>query len=96
MRHRFIVTYDVSEKKRLRRVFKTCKNYGTHLQFSVFECDLNPQERIEFEEKLKAEIKADADQVLFIRLGPANDRTQIAITALGQPYTNFDAPCYVV
>jgi CRISPR-associated protein Cas2 len=48
------------------------------------------------EEKLKEIIKADADQVLFIRLGPANERTELSITALGQPYTAFDAPCYVV
>jgi hypothetical protein len=58
MRIRYIVTYDVSEKKRLRRVFKTCKNFGTHLQFSVFECDLTPTERIQMEEKLKEIIKA--------------------------------------
>jgi CRISPR-associated protein Cas2 len=96
MRTRYIVTYDVSEKKRLRRVFKTCKNFGTHLQFSVFECDLTPTERIQMEEKLKETIKADADQVLFIRLGPANERTELSISALGQPYTAFDAPCYVV
>jgi CRISPR-associated protein Cas2 len=96
MRHRYILTYDVCEKRRLRRVFKTCKDYGTHLQFSVFECDLNPSERIELEEKLKAEINADADQILFIRLGPSNDRTEVLITALGQPYTSFDSPCYVV
>jgi CRISPR-associated protein Cas2 len=96
MRTRYIVTYDVAEKKRLRRVFKTCKNFGTHLQFSVFECDLTASEKIEMESQLKATLKADADQVLFIRLGPANERTELLITALGQPYTSFDAPCYVV
>lgn len=96
MRTRYIVTYDISEKKRLRRVFKTCKNYGTHLQFSVFECDLTASEKIELETKLKETLKADADQVLFIRLGPANERTELSITSLGQPHTSFDSPCYVV
>lgn len=96
MRTRYIITYDISEKKRLRRVFKTCKNFGTHLQFSVFECDLTPTERIQFEEQLKESIQPDADQVLFIRLGPAHHRDEISISALGQPYTPFDSPCYVV
>src|ERR1035437_11139916 len=31
------------------RAFKTCRNFGDHLQYSVFECDLNPAEKIELE-----------------------------------------------
>lgn len=30
----------------MRGVFKGCKNYGDHLQCSVFECDLPPAERV--------------------------------------------------
>ena len=30
----------------MRRVFKGCKNYGDHLQCSVFECDLLLAERV--------------------------------------------------
>ena len=44
--------YDIANEKRLRRVFKICKNFGNHLQFSVFECDLNPTERIQLEQQL--------------------------------------------
>jgi len=96
MRTTYIVTYDVADEKRLRRVFRLCKDYGTHLQFSVFECDLSPREKIEFEEKLKSEIKADKDQVLFIALGPALGRGDRVISALGLPYSKFDAACFVV
>ena len=45
MRTTYLVCYDITDDKRLRRVFKTCKNYGDHLQYSVFECDLNPKEK---------------------------------------------------
>ena len=45
MRTTYLVCYDIANDKRLRRVFKVCKNYGDHLQFSVFECDLNPAEK---------------------------------------------------
>lgn len=66
----YIVTYDISDPKRLQRVFKTMRNYGDHLQLSVFECQLSGQDRVILEDKLKEIIDRSADQVLFIRLGP--------------------------
>ncbi|HNQ74696.1 MAG TPA: CRISPR-associated endonuclease Cas2 [Verrucomicrobiota bacterium] len=96
MRTTYLVCYDITDDKRLRRVFKTCRNFGEHLQFSVFECDLNPTEKIELETLLGDIIKHDEDQVLFVGLGPAEGRGDRAITALGLPYVKLDAPCYVV
>ena len=92
----YIVCYDITNDKRLRKVFKICKNHGTHLQYSVFECDLTLRERAALERELKAVIKHDEDQVLFISLGPAEGRGDRVIAALGTPYARFDAPCYVV
>jgi CRISPR-associated protein Cas2 len=92
----YIVCYDIANDKRLKRVFKVCKNHGTHLQFSVFECDLNPRELVALQRELKGEIKQDEDQVLFISLGPAEGRGERVISSLGLPYSKFDAPCYVV
>jgi CRISPR-associated protein Cas2 len=96
MRITYIVSYDVADDKRLRRAFKVCRNFGDHLQFSVFECDLSPAEKIELETELGKIINHDEDQVLFISLGPAEGRGDRVITALGLPYTKLDAPCYVV
>ena len=92
----YLVCYDIANDKRLRRVFKVCKNHGTHLQFSVFECDLAIRERTQLERELKAVIKQDEDQVLFVSLGPAEGRGDRVIASLGLPYARFDAPCYVV
>jgi CRISP-associated protein Cas1 len=86
----------IADDKRLRRVFKTCRNFGDHLQFSIFECDLNPSERIELERQLKDVIHHDEDQVLFVALGPAESRGDCVITSIGLPYSRLDAPCYVV
>jgi len=96
MRHSYLVSYDICNDKRLRRVFNICKNFGNHLQFSVFECDLTPTEKIEMETQLRDTILSSEDQVLFISLGPADGRGQRAITALGTPYVSIDSPCYVV
>jgi CRISPR-associated protein Cas2 len=95
MRITYLVCYDICDDKRLRRVFKLCKNYGDHLQYSVFQCDLNPMEKGEMEGKLAELIKHDEDQVMFVSLGPAEGRGDRVITALGLPYVNLDAPCYV-
>jgi len=86
----------VADAKRLRKVFKTCGNFGDHLQFSVFECDLNPAEKVELEAELGQIIKHDEDQVMFVALGPAEGRGDRVITALGLPYLKLDAPCFVV
>jgi CRISPR-associated protein Cas2 len=96
MRTTYLVCYDIANDKRLRRTFKTCRNFGDHLQFSVFECDLNPAEKIELETTLNQIIKQDEDQVLFVSLGPAEGRGERVITSLGLPYTKLDAPCYVL
>jgi CRISPR-associated protein Cas2 len=52
MRQTYIVTYDVCDPKRLRRVFKTLKGYGDHLQLSVFRCELSHRELVELRARL--------------------------------------------
>jgi CRISPR-associated protein Cas2 len=94
MRTTYLVCYDIADDKRLRRVFRACKNYGDHIQFSVFECDLNPAEKARFESELAEIINHIEDQVIFVTLGPADGRGDRVITALGLPYLKFEAPCY--
>ena len=96
MRITYLVCYDITEDKRRDRVFKVCKNHGDHLQFSVFECDLNAAELAAFQRELNGVILKSEDQVLFVSLGPAEGRGERVIAALGKPYSKLDAPCYVV
>ena len=92
----YLICYDITNDKRLRKMFKTCCNFNDHLQFSVFECNLNPSEKIELETALNDLINHDEDQVIFVELGPSEGRGDRVITALGLPYLKLDAPCYVV
>jgi CRISPR-associated protein Cas2 len=96
MRNTYLVCYDITDDKRRDRVFKVCKNYGEHLQFSVFECDLNTTELTGLQRELLDVILSSEDQVLFVSLGPAEGRGDRVIAALGKPYTKLDSPCYVV
>ena len=96
MRQSYLVCYDIADDKRLRRVFKTMRGWGDHLQFSVFECQLTAADFVKLRADLAKIINHDEDQVLFVLLGPAEGRGERVITALGQPYTRVDAPCIVV
>ena len=46
MRNSYLICYDISDDKRLRRVFKTMRAWGDHIQFSVFECQLTPADLV--------------------------------------------------
>jgi CRISPR-associated protein Cas2 len=96
MRKIYLVTYDIRDDKRLRKVFKTMRNWGDHLQYSVFECQLNDTDLSRLKGELKQIINNAQDQVLLIDLGPASGRGERVIEALGQPYTNVDSPCVIV
>jgi len=96
MRTSYLVCYDISDEKRLRKVFKAMRGYGDHLQYSVFECQLTPMDLARCRHELSGIIHHDQDQVLFVNLGPAEGRGDRVITALGKPYTAIDAPCIVI
>lgn len=96
MRHSYLVCYDISDDKRLRKVFQTMRNYGDHLQYSIFECQLTAQDLVRCRADLARIINHAQDQVLFVNLGPAEGRGDRVITALGMPYTTVDAPCLIV
>ena len=96
MRHLYIVTYDVCDDKRLRRVFKTLRGYGDHLQYSVFRCELSDKERVELVAKLGDEVKHDEDQILLFPLGPAGGAREQEVFALGLPYAPVSAAAVVI
>lgn len=86
MRQTFIVSYDVSCPKRLRRVYRVMRGWGDHIQLSVFRCELNPRELVELRSRLANEIHSGQDQVLFVDVGPVDGRGGTSIRAIGKMY----------
>ena len=96
MRSSYLVCYDISDDKRLRKVFSIMRGFGDHLQYSIFECQWTPSDLIRCRAELNKVIHHQEDQVLFVNLGPAEGRGERVITALGKPYTAVDSPCIIV
>lgn len=69
-----VVTYDVNTespqgRRRLRRVAKACQNYGQRVQFSVFECLVDPAQWANLRQTLTREISVEEDSLRFYFLG---------------------------
>jgi len=68
-----LVTYDVSTltragRRRLRRVAKTCLNYGQRVQMSVFECKVDAAKYEQLQQQLLEEIDAEEDSLRIYRI----------------------------
>lgn len=85
MRHLYVVTYDITDPKRWRRVYRTMRGFGDHLQLSVFLCDLPPMERVQMQAALHEIIHHEEDKVLMVDLGPTEGRTIQQIEMMGVP-----------
>lgn len=83
MRNRYVVTYDIRESKRLRRVHKKMEGFGDALQYSVFVCDLSKKELILMEEAIGDLMNLGDDSLLIIDVGPAVGRGSKAVKTLG-------------
>jgi CRISPR-associated protein Cas2 len=93
-----LVSYDVSTetaagRKRLRRVAKTCQNYGQRVQKSVFECRVDAARLEILEAALLEEIDLAEDNLRIYRLTEPLSRN---VKEFGKfRATDFDAPMIV-
>ena len=85
--HLYIVTYDIRDAKRWRRVFRLMKGYGDWLQLSVFQCRLSCKQHAELIALLDGIIHHGEDHILIINIGLA-ESVKPQVISLGK---DFDA-----
>lgn len=83
-----IVLYDVntqtaSGKKRLRSISKICRSYGIRVQYSVYECDIDPSQYILMKKRIEEVINPEEDRVRFYNLGKTYN---VKIERLGKTF----------
>lgn len=69
-----LITYDVRTEseggqRRLRRIAKLCQDYGQRVQYSVFECLVDPAQWAMLRQSLIDEMDEDQDSLRFYFLG---------------------------
>ena len=92
-----LVSYDVAiddgGQRRLRRVAKACKDYGQRVQFSVFECIIDPAQWTVLRNRLINEINPATDSLRFYFLGANWKRRVEHIGA--KPAVDMEGPLIV-
>ncbi len=95
MRAVYVVTYDISSNRRVQKVYKAMRNWGDHLQLSVFLCHLTPMEKARMKTELADIINHKEDQIMLIRLGPEGHRADHAISTLGRAFVPTSRSAHV-
>lgn len=93
-----LITYDVSTetkegRRRLRRIAKTCQDFGQRVQLSVFECKLNGADWIALRARLLKEMNDKEDSLRFYKLCE-DDMAKVEHHGRGKPL-NLDDPLIV-
>jgi len=93
-----LMSYDVAisspgGKKRLRRVAKTCLNFGQRVQFSIFECVVEPAQWVVLKNQLESIIDTEHDSLRYYYLGSNWKRKVEHIGA--KPSLDIDSPLIV-
>jgi CRISPR-associated protein Cas2 len=92
----YIVCYDISDPRRLRRVYQTMRGYGERLQLSVFRCDLTPGDKVSLLAELDDIVHHGEDQVMLVPLGPPDGIHATQFETLGRPLVHFERQAIVV
>jgi CRISPR-associated protein Cas2 len=83
--HLYVISYDIADAKRWRRIFKLMKGYGEWLQLSVFQCRLSARRHAELMALLDGIILDGHDHVVMLDLGPA-DTVKPRVISLGKRF----------
>jgi len=58
-----VISYDIEDDKKRYKVSQVLENYGTRVQYSVFECIINEQQLKEIKEKTKNIVDKEKDSI---------------------------------
>jgi CRISPR-associated protein Cas2 len=89
----WLVCYDISDPKRLRRVATACEDFGVRKQYSVFLCRLSRTQFERLRARLWEIIHHQEDQVLFL---PVCGKCVLKMEAMGRGMEAVDARDVVV
>ncbi len=88
-----VVAYDVRDDKRRSKVASELLNFGTRVQFSVFECHLDEERLVVLRKRLTLLFDEERDRVHYFLLC-ARDQAAVACDGLGNEPRDWDFYLY--
>jgi len=76
-----VVSYDIGDDKRRRKVMKTLEDFGTRVQYSVFECRLLTPQIEKLKKSLRPFVREAQDTIRFYFIGAEDVGRTVVIGA---------------
>jgi len=89
----YIVSYDVPDDKRRLKVMNTLLDFGTRVQYSVFECIINDDRLLE---KMTAKLKKIVSDEDSVRIYTLCGKCEKVVIVLGRGDITKDENVYIL
>ncbi|OQY98478.1 MAG: CRISPR-associated endonuclease Cas2 [Candidatus Brocadia sp. UTAMX2] len=63
-----VIAYDITSDRRRSKLVKVLKDYGTRVNYSVFECEMGKEALVGLKKKIAEIVNKKRDSVLFYEL----------------------------
>jgi CRISPR-associated protein Cas2 len=93
--HLYVVSYDIRDPKRWRRVFRLMHGYGEWLQLSVFQCRLSRRRHAELIALLDGIIHHGEDHVVLLDVGVV-EKVSPRVVSLGKDFKPVEREAVIV
>lgn len=92
----YLVCYDISDPRRLRKIYRLMRGFGEHWQYSVFRCELSEARKVQLLSRVDEIINHQEDQVLVAPLGPAGGKNEGRIEVVGRRLNHSEHKAKVI
>jgi CRISPR-associated protein Cas2 len=75
----YLFIYDISDKRRLIKVFHMLKKKGVRTQYSFFECSLKKREMLNLYSQIKEQLDEKKDKLFVIPINKSDSKNIIRI-----------------
>ncbi|QUS62535.1 CRISPR-associated endonuclease Cas2 (plasmid) [Synechocystis sp. PCC 7339] len=78
----YVITYDIPDDRRRKKVADLLEGYGQRVQYSVFECTLSKSKLQELQNRLRKIYQSEEDSLRFY---PLSRHTLTQVDVWGEP-----------
>jgi CRISPR-associated endonuclease Cas2 len=88
---KYLICYDIGDRKRLQRVYQTLRDHGVPVQRSVFEAELGSAQLDALLKHLESVIQSAEDRISFYSLTLRHEKTCLGLQDIATASASFEA-----